>query len=107
VPRQPRSTPVTQPAPRPDENPYANLTLEQLKSQADTAYDEGQFTRAFSLNSEACRRHSGGNCYWNGYLKENGMGFAVNIDHALTWYSRACALGHSESCERKNQLQSQ
>lgn len=91
----------------PDYNPYANLPLEQLKSQSDTAYDEGQFTRAYSLNAEACRRKSAISCYWNGYLKENGMGFAVNADLALKWYSRGCALGYQESCDRKTHLQTQ
>jgi hypothetical protein len=90
--------PVAEPAPPPP------VPLDVLAQQSDRLYDEGNFTEAFALNAQGCSRGAAISCRWNGYLLENGKGFAADRAKALDWYGRGCSLGDGGSCERKEAL---
>lgn len=91
------------PAPKTEEKP-APMPLGELVALSDRYYDQGEFARAFDLNTEGCSRGSAISCRWNGYLLESGKGFAIDPAKAKTWYQKGCSLGDGVSCERKAAL---
>lgn len=64
---------------------------------ANTAWDDGNFYRAFRLFLAGAKAGDV-SCQSNlGYFYDNGIGVTKNLKEAARWYLEACEIGHSSS----------
>lgn len=68
-------------------------TIDQLKSEADRFYDNGQYEKALPLYKELVAKGSYPNANRIGYMFQYGQGVNVNNMEAVKWYRKAAEHG--------------
>lgn len=66
--------------------------------QAQKAYNNKDYKKAFNLFQKSCDNKNGGGCFGVGVLYSKGMGVEQDDIKALEYYKKACELGDGNAC---------
>ncbi|MDU5326307.1 MAG: tetratricopeptide repeat protein, partial [Campylobacter ureolyticus] len=65
---------------------------------ADTAYEAGDYQKAFKYSKTACDNGEYRSCFNLGLLYNNGQGVEQNYNEAFKYYKLACNNGKYRGC---------
>ena len=66
--------------------------------RANSAYENGDFTKAIELYEKACNNQNMEACRIAGYCYDEGLGKRLNLQKAIELYNKACDGGDMYAC---------